>query len=111
MPLTAPPAVESLVHRWKDEITARRARAKADPLTDMLESCASELSAALASETRTELTTEEYAQRHRRADVTVRRWCRKGLIRCRRAGRGFLIPIDEAPPTFAQDDVTEGEAA
>src|ERR1035437_1515652 len=104
----APTPVESLVHRWKAEAESRRARGKQDPLTDVLVTCTAELEAALGADQRVELTVAEYAVKHRRAEVTVRRWCRLGRIPSRPAGRGYLIPVNAVPPVFTH---AEKEAA
>jgi excisionase family DNA binding protein len=49
------------------------------------------------------LTTQQYAEQQGVSRRTVQRWIQQGLIFAVKIGRQFLIPFDEQPPTFYQE--------
>jgi hypothetical protein len=82
---------QALASIWRNDAKKRRTISPQDNAADILEYCASELMAEFDALADDELTVAQYAEMHQRAPSTVRRWCQRGLIPCREAGREYRI--------------------
>lgn len=84
---------------WDQEAKRRREYAKADPIADVLEHCASELRDQVKEiETDTHwLSIEEYAALHGKAPQTVKDWMKRGWIQWATTPEGVKIPRSAKP--------------
>ncbi len=92
--------VKVIAASWQQDATKRKKLSAADPVADALEYCASELLFEMESaiDDDDELSVAEFADLHGKARSTVRNWCAKGLITCRRKGRDWIIRRGEPCP-------------
>jgi hypothetical protein len=86
---------------WEDTARKRRLLSATDPVADTLEFCARELRLTLDNAALEEVTIAEFARMHDRSEITVRRWCRDGLLG-RKVGKEYRIRRGESVPTFGR---------
>ena len=87
--------------QWEAKAKERRQLSAHDPVADTLEFCSRELRLSLDNVALEEISTAEYAQMHGKNEVTVRRWCLRGLIG-RKVGGEYRIRRGEPVPTFGR---------
>lgn len=92
--------VEATSRTWREEAERRRKISKIDPVAEVLDYCAGELSAVLRdakAESET-ITVEQFAARERVTAQTVRAWIRRDLVPALWGAKGYIIPKDAKAP-------------
>ena len=92
--------VEATSRTWREEAEKRRKISKLDPVAEVLDYCAGEISAVLR-DARSEIeyiTVDELAARERVTPQTVRTWIRREIIPAQWGPKGYQIPKDARVP-------------
>ncbi len=92
--------VEATSRTWREEAERRRRISKIDPVAEVLDYCAGEISAVLRdarAESET-ITVEQFAAKERVTPQTVRTWIRRELVPAQWGAHGYQIPKDARAP-------------